>query len=182
MACVYRHIIIDKNEPFYICIGKTEKRPYEAIKRNKFWHNIVSKTSYEVEILMDGLTWEDACKKEIEFISIYGRKDLNNGILVNLTSGGDGGLKRIHSIETRAKMSNSRKGVLKSKEWKEKISNAHKGMTISEETRKKLKDSHTGVKLSEEHKLKIGLAHKNRYFSPEHRLKISIALKNKNKL
>ena len=29
MAIVYRHIRLDKNEVFYIGIGKTEKRAYE---------------------------------------------------------------------------------------------------------------------------------------------------------
>ena len=181
MANLYRHIRLDKNEPFYIGIGKTEKRPYEKIKRNKFWQNIVAKTDYEVEILMDGLTWKEACEKEIEFIVLYGRSDLNNGTLVNLTNGGDGGLKRIHSAETRQKMSNSRKGVLKSKEWKEKISQSHMGMKINEETRQKLVDSHKGHKHTEEQKLKISLSLKNRYFSPEHRLKISQALKGRKK-
>jgi len=181
MANVYRHIRLDKNEPFYIGIGKTEKRPYEKIKRNKFWQNIVAKTDYHVDILINDLTWEEACKKEIEFIGLYGRDDLNNGTLVNLTDGGEGGLKRIHSAETREKMSNSRKGVPKSKEWRGKISQSHMGMKINEVTRQKLVDSHKGRKHTEEQKLKISLSLKNRYFSPEHRLKISQALKGRKK-
>ena len=183
MAYVYRHIRLDKNEPFYIGIGKLPnyKRAYQTIKRNGFWHNIVSKTNYEVEILFDDISWEEAEKKEIEFITLYGRKDLDNGTLVNLTNGGEGSLKRAHTEESKLKMSKARKGVPKSEEWKRKISESHKGMKITEETRQKLIDSHKGKKLSLEQRIKIGEAHKNRYFSPEHRAKISAALKNRKK-
>ena len=38
------------------------------------------------------MTWDEACTKEIEFIKLYGRKDNNTGILVNLTDGGEGTL------------------------------------------------------------------------------------------
>lgn len=181
MAYVYRHIRLDNNEPFYIGIGKLPnyKRAYQTIKRNPFWHNIVAKTDYEIEIIFDEISWEEAEKKEIEFIALYGRKDLDTGTLVNLTNGGDGSLKRAHTEESKLKMSKSRKGVPKSEEWKRKIAEAHIGRKITEETRQKLIDSHKGKKLSQEQKDKIGLAHKNRYFSPEHRQKISQALKNK---
>jgi hypothetical protein len=39
---------------------------------------------------MDDLSWKDACEKEKEFISLYGRIDLNNGSLCNHTDGGEG--------------------------------------------------------------------------------------------
>lgn len=181
MAYVYRHIRLDKNEPFYIGIGKTEKRAYETIKRNDYWHNITKLTKYEVEIIFDDISWEEAKIKEKEFINLYGRSDLNKGTLCNLTDGGDGSYNRKHTEETKAKMSQSRKGKLKSEEWKKKISESHKGMQITEETRQKLIDSHKGKKLSLEQRIKIGQAHKNRYFSPEHREKISQALKNRKK-
>lgn len=92
MVYLYRHIRLDKNEPFYIGIGSDEnyKRAYQKESRNKHWKNIVAKTLYEVEILLDNLTWEEACKKEIEFIALYGRNDLKQGSLVNMTNGGDG--------------------------------------------------------------------------------------------
>ena len=72
MAYVYRHIRIDKNEPFYIGIssGDDYSRANSKKNRNTHWHNIVNKTDYKVEIMLDDLTIEEACKKEIEFISI----------------------------------------------------------------------------------------------------------------
>jgi hypothetical protein len=54
MAYLYRHIRLDKNEPFYIGIGyninKKYKRAHEVINRNQYWKNITSKTQYKVEI------------------------------------------------------------------------------------------------------------------------------------
>lgn len=45
MAYVYRHIRLDKNQPFYIGIGVDEggnyKRAYNFIKRNNYWKNVV---------------------------------------------------------------------------------------------------------------------------------------------
>jgi hypothetical protein len=107
MAYVYRHIRLDKNEPFYIGIGKNETRAFEKKSRNKYWYNI-SKNGYEVDILFSDLSWEDACKKEQEFIDLYGRKDLKSGTLVNLTNGGEGQLNRYVTEEVRIKLGNKR--------------------------------------------------------------------------
>ena len=128
MAYVYRHIRLDKNEPFYIGIGSDDryKRANERTRRNKHWKNIVAKSDYEVDILFDDLSWEDACKKEIEFIELYGRKDIGNGTLVNLTGGGDGAYKTIPSIETRIKLSKKAKGKIYKESTKDKISNTLK--------------------------------------------------------
>ena len=59
MAYVYRHIRLDKNEPFYIGIGKIPnyKRAYLKSIRNIIWKQIVAKTDYEIEILFDNLSW-----------------------------------------------------------------------------------------------------------------------------
>ena len=109
MATVYRHIRLDKNEVFYIGIGEFESRAYDKIFRTKYWKN-VAKKGYEIEILFRDLTWEDACQKERELITLYGRKDLGLGSLVNLTDGGQGPKGVIRSEETRKKISESRKG------------------------------------------------------------------------
>ncbi|MEY3393663.1 MAG: Flavobacterium phage Fpv2 [Pseudomonadota bacterium] len=132
MAYLYRHIRLDKNEPFYIGIGSdaTYKRANSHFGRNKYWHNIVAKTDYEVEILLDNITWDYALNKEIEFIELYGRR-IDGGILSNLTKGGDGvlGFKnpklaernktgiwkgKKHTEETKLLMSLNSKGVKKS--------------------------------------------------------------------
>ena len=110
MPYVYRHIRLDKNEPFYIGIGSdmTNKRANERARRSELWKKIVAKSDYEIEILFDDITYEEAKLKEIEFIKLYGRIDLNNGTLANLTDGGDGAINP--SQESRLKMSQIHKG------------------------------------------------------------------------
>jgi hypothetical protein len=111
MAVVYRHIRLDKNEVFYVGIGKNEARAYSLQNRNTHWKNITNKTDYRVDILFDDLTWDEACKKENEFIEIWGRKDLGKGTLVNLTDGGEGKNGAKHSDETKRKIANKRRGT-----------------------------------------------------------------------
>jgi hypothetical protein len=174
MAYVYRHIRIDKNEPFYIGIGKddTYKRAYQSskTKRSDFWHNIASK-GYEVEILMDNLNWEQACEKEKEFISIYGRKDLGQGSLVNLTNGGDGAIeiskesiesirKKLTGLKQSEYTKNKRKETLK-KVWQNEdlrnLKRIQSSNIMSNEIRKKISDKLTGIKRGkrkEEHIIK----------------------------
>jgi hypothetical protein len=111
MAYLYRHIRLDKNEPFYIGIGSDVeyKRAYSKQKRNRYWNHIVNKYEYEVEIMIDDLTWEEACEKEKEFIALYGREDLGIGTLTNLTFGGDGVYGLVFNEESRKKMSFSQR-------------------------------------------------------------------------
>lgn len=105
---VYRHIRLDKHEPFYIGIGNKVNyaRAYEKdpSKRNIIWNRIVSKSSYEVDIIFDGLTKNEASEKEKEFITLYGRIDLETGCLCNMTDGGDGIWNCIRSEETKEKL------------------------------------------------------------------------------
>lgn len=117
MAYLYRHIRLDKNEPFYIGIGSDAeyKRANSNHNRTKYWKNIISKTEYRIDIIMDNLSWEEACEKEKEFIALYKRKS-DGGILCNITLGGEGvyGLK--HSDQSKQLMSIQRKGRKQSEE------------------------------------------------------------------
>jgi len=104
LAVVYAHYRKTDNEIFYIGIGKTEKRAYSKFGRNKYWHNVVNKHDYVIEILCTDLTWEQACDAEIFLIKFYGRRDFKNGPLINMTDGGEGMLGYIptkESIEKR---------------------------------------------------------------------------------
>lgn len=112
MAYLYRHIRLDKNEPFYIGIGSDNsyKRAYSVNPRTKYWKNITALTAYDVEIVLDNLTWKEACEKEQEFIQLYGRKDKGSGSLCNYTDGGEGAYGRVISCESRLKISKSVSG------------------------------------------------------------------------
>ena len=124
---MYRHVRLDKNVPFYVGIG-TIKRPYSKKGRNKYWNNIVkfNEGVYEVDILFEDLSWEHASEKEIEFISLYGRKDLKEGTLCNLTNGGDGSGGLLVSDFTKKKHSESWHSISEERklEIKLKISNS----------------------------------------------------------
>lgn len=166
MAYVYRHIRLDKNEPFYVGIGNSNDNFYRANSkhsRNKIWKSISNKTNYKSEILFDDLTWEEACEKEKEFILIYGKICNNSGILANITDGGEGtigleawnkGKKGLytHSEESRKKLSKASFGRKLTEEWKRKIGDANRNM--SEETKKKLSKINKGNKnfLGKKHK------------------------------
>ena len=98
MAYVYRHIRLDKNVPFYIGIGndKAYSRANDKKGRNAHWINIVRKSNYEVDIILDNISWERACEKEIEFIRLY-KRHKDGGTLCNITLGGDGKLGVKHT-------------------------------------------------------------------------------------
>lgn len=156
MAYVYRHIRLDKNEPFYIGIGsdKTYKRANAKYKgdRNEIWYKIVDKTKFEVEIIFDDVDWDFACKKEKEFIALYGKKSNGTGILANITDGGEGvvGLKMVRTPESIKKQSETIKEKYKSnpalleyhiKHLKEGAKKRKYGKE-SDETKRKKSESH----------------------------------------
>jgi hypothetical protein len=149
MAYIYRHIRLDKNEIFYIGIGSDNKEEYERAyskkDRNKHWHNI-AKFGYEVEIILDDLTWEEACSKEIEFIKLYGRKDLNEGTLVNMTDGGEGTIGIVITEESRKRISESIKGRKLTLEHRNKISNSLKDKPQSDSKKEKCRLANLGDK------------------------------------
>lgn len=117
---LYRHIRLDEpNEVFYVGKGTsklnktTEKsRYFRAYQRNpksrsRFWNNIVAKTDYEVEILFESHDVDFILNKEMEFIKLYGRRDLGLGTLVNLTDGGEKEGRWIYTEEMRQRRKNN---------------------------------------------------------------------------
>jgi hypothetical protein len=110
LAILYRHIRTDKQEVFYIGIGESESRANNKINRTRIWKNIAAK-GYEIEILFEDLTWEQAKEKEKEFIALYGRRDLGLGTLVNLTDGGEGTVGFRHTKETKDKCRLATSGI-----------------------------------------------------------------------
>jgi hypothetical protein len=110
MRCyIYQHRRLDNGEIFYIgrgtvskkasgkCDNNTFRRAFNTHTHNKHWMRITSKYEWVVEILEDYLSWEQSNLLEIEYIKKYGRKDLNEGNLVNHTDGGGGSFGYIPS-------------------------------------------------------------------------------------
>ena len=158
MAVVYKHIRLDTKEVFYVGIGSQKRRAYSTYKRSKFWHNIVEKTDYEVVILEENVSVEEAYQMEKDLIKFYGRRDLGLGTLVNMTDGGDGRFGSTASEETRRKMSESHigvndwsKGIKRPKELVDQISKKvreywvnNERPPMTEETKEKIRQSLIG--------------------------------------
>lgn len=149
MAFIYRHIRLDKNIPFYVGISAndTYDRAYSKHKRNKYWNNVIKKSDYKVEIILEDLTWEEACEKEKEFIKLYGRKPL--GSLCNLTDGGEGTVGCIPDMNTRLKISESLKGEKNPNynkpcpDWQKELNRkARLGTKLSQSTINKIREVH----------------------------------------
>lgn len=109
---LYRHIRLDNNEVFYIGIGKKRKHYTNyrteycrafSIKRSNFWKKIINKTDYKIEIVLESTDRKFIENKEVEFIKLYGRRNLKQGTLVNLTDGGEGVVNHIPSKLAREK-------------------------------------------------------------------------------
>lgn len=148
---LYRHIREDKNEPFYIGIGtkaktglqlKTYRRSRSKDKKSDIWKKICNKTKYEIEILLESDDYNFIKQKEIEFIALYGRKDLGTGTLANLTDGGEGTLGRKHTEKEKNKIRQKALGKKWTEERKEKFKNRNKPnyrrAPVSEETKYKM--------------------------------------------
>ena len=108
---VYVHYAPD-GTPFYVGKGscrKTAKRQVywranEPRNSNEEWL-ACSKNGFRVEIYASCVTDEEACRLEQELIDGFGRKDLNRGLLVNKTDGGEGSWGLVASSQLRAKRS-----------------------------------------------------------------------------
>lgn len=116
---LYRHIRVDKNEPFYIGIGtKSEQdlkygyygRASAKHVDNNIWLKIIAKTEWRWEILLESDDRKFISEKEKEFILLYGRKCDNSGTLANLTLGGEENHGYKHTDEAKKKISEVQKG------------------------------------------------------------------------
>lgn len=140
MYYIYRHIRLDKDEVFYIGLSKsnprrdthheTYRRAY-CSQRSQLWKNIASK-GYDVEIMIDNLTKEEASIKEIEFISLYGLRS-EGGTLCNFTTGGESSFElteeQRRTISERMKGNTNGLGSTHTEKTRKLISDRFKGNT-----------------------------------------------------
>jgi hypothetical protein len=192
MYYTYAYLREDKT-PYYIGKGKGNRI------FNKDKGDIrPPKDKSRIIFLKKNLTEAEAFRHEIYMITVFGRKDLETGILRNRTDGGEGASGLVMSEETRKTLSelkvgekNPNYGKEMSEEQKQKISEKRKGTKLSEEHKDKIRQKmmgntwNVGKKLSDETKRKVGEAQKgNQYmkgmkFSEETKQKMSEAHKGK---
>jgi hypothetical protein len=107
---VYVHRKADTGGIFYVGKGSIQgkdayRRAHATKSRNRWWVRTVAKHGLIVEIVAHAI--DDVSAQEIEkrLIGEYGRADLGNGCLVNLTDGGDGSAGIILTEEARRRRS-----------------------------------------------------------------------------
>ena len=130
----YIYLYLDLNNiPFYVGKGKGVRYYVSSHLRkgnpNEFLKNKIRKVGvYNIKIyfLHKNLTEEEALQKERYWIKYYGRRDLGEGSLCNLTDGGEGPSL---SEETKQKISKAKRGK----------STALKGRKQSEEHKKAIR-------------------------------------------
>ena len=133
---VYTHQNPKTKDVFYVGIGKGNRAYNRWAGRNKFWDNYVNKHGFEVELIAEGLTRAQAGKIEIELIAYLGRRQIDEGgVLVNRSTGGDGGCGGYTHTEEWKRINSERQiGVPKgplSDEAKAKLSKALTGREVT---------------------------------------------------
>ncbi len=111
---VYEHYRIGEDVPFFVGKGH-HRRAYTKRGRNVWWKRIVEKSGgFEVRFVQENLSEFEAFWLEVNQIAGWGRADLGEGPLVNLTDGGEGV-----------------SGWIPTKEWRDKKRKMMKNNTIS---------------------------------------------------
>lgn len=102
---VYVHRRADDGRIFYVGKASSLKRCKSKTGRNIHWERVAAKHGFHVEIVLSGLTNEDACKNEQELIDFFGMENLTNKTL-----GGEGAPGVVISEKQRRYMSELFKG------------------------------------------------------------------------
>lgn len=163
---VYGHYILGSENPFYIGKGK-EQRAWVTQHRNFLWKEIVAEHAYEVRIIQNNMNEADALLLETKLIESYGRIDLDTGILVNMTEGGNGGMGVLMTEEYRQKLSNSARVRWQSDQYREKQS-------VSQSTswkNKEIRNKRIARMSAPDVKIKNSQSKKDMWKNPEYRKK-----------
>lgn len=138
-------------------------------KENGYFQNAIRKHGFDVFNWYTLSKWDNyqsALNEEIRVIKL-------TSATYNVTSGGEGAIGAVKSIETRKKISNANKGKKLSAETKEKLRIANTGRMVSKKTREKISKNIKGRKHTDQTKKKISISHVGKSFSEETRKKMS---------
>lgn len=181
---VYKHTNKINNKVY---VGITTRKPKErwgsygnGYKNNAHFYSAIEKygwENFEHEIIAEGLTKEEAYKKEIELITFYKSNDRKFGY--NKSSGGDPGSGHVWTEEERKRQSEKLTGIKRSAETRAKISKCVRNRP--QELREKFAKARTGKSPWNKGLKKELNPLTGRSQSGECRTKISKALKGKPK-
>lgn len=132
MYYVYIHRKADTKEVFYVGKGNGN-RAYTKVNRSNLWKNVVKKHGYIVEFVEVGLQEWAAFELEVERIAYYGRRDLNQGSLVNFTDGGEGSSGHIWTEEMKSWRSAETIKQMQDPKMREDIALSKRGKKLSQE-------------------------------------------------
>ena len=162
--CVYKHTSPSRKVYIGITLQEAKRRWQDGkgYKKSPHFYSAIEKygwDNFEHEILISGLTKEEAEKEEKRLISFYNSADKDFGY--NMTFGGETGVKITDEVkkkisdrlteyyknhpEARERMSKSNIGKHHSEETKKKMSETHKKQ-MTDDFRKKMGDSRRGIK------------------------------------
>lgn len=133
--CVYKHTTPSGKVYIGITSKPVEKRWLNGrgYRRNEHFWNAIQKYGWdniEHTVLASGLSKEEASEVEKMYISLFRSHEIKHGY--NLTEGGETGI--VHTMESRRKLSESRKGQ-----------RYNIGVPFTEERKRRLSENHADV-------------------------------------
>jgi hypothetical protein len=163
----------------YAYLRKSDLTPYYIGKGtgSRAWakqHNVKIPTdANRIVIVESNLTNIGALAIERQLIRWYGRKDLETGILRNLTDGGDGTFNLVPSEKRKLACIKSNRERVWTEESKNKLRKFNSGKKQTSESNVKRSQTLKGRVFTEEHKLRISQGQKGRVQSAETKAIIS---------